>query len=88
MVAFEDIDDVVAWLEPLDYVAFWDAVAPWTIFPDGDREHCDQVIANGVSQEIVLYSLKAMARLALTERFDLKHRVYEPVDRQYLMTTH
>ena len=29
MVIFEDIQDVEEWLEPLDYVAFWDAVEPY-----------------------------------------------------------
>ncbi|MEM9098685.1 MAG: hypothetical protein AAGC79_09185 [Pseudomonadota bacterium] len=89
MIVFEDIDDVRDWLDPLDYTAFWAAVVPWAILPEGDREHCDQIIADGTApQETVLFCLKAMARAELTERFGLDHRIYEPVDRQYLMRTH
>ena len=86
---FDDIDDVKDWLEPLDYVAFWDAVAPYGIFPEADRIHCDRIIADAiVPEDTVLYGLKAMARMALTDRFDLDYRIYEPVDAQYLASTH
>ncbi|MEM7530453.1 MAG: hypothetical protein AAF416_22940 [Pseudomonadota bacterium] len=89
MIAFEDIDDVEAWLAPLDYDAFWDAIAPWAVFDREDRAHFDGVIARGVtSEETVLTCLKAAVRLELTARFGLKDRVYEPVERQYLRRTH
>ena len=89
MDLFDDIDDVMAWLQPLDYLGFWKAVEPWAIFTDADRTHCDAVIADGVSpEETVLFGLKAMTRMALTERFGLKDRIYEPVTAQYLATTH
>lgn len=89
MVIFEDIDDVRGWLGPLDYAAFWEAIEPYAIFEGADRAHCDATIAQGIAPEdTVLSCLKAIARLALTERFDLKERVYEPVTEQYLATTH
>ncbi|MEM7427865.1 MAG: hypothetical protein AAF441_17360 [Pseudomonadota bacterium] len=89
MLIFEDTDDVVEWLAPLDYLGFWEAVEPYAIFPDGDRDHCDTCIAKrGVPQEQVLKCLKAMARVQLTERLGLQHRIYEPVNRQYLRSTH
>ncbi|MEL7444327.1 MAG: hypothetical protein AAGK02_00765 [Pseudomonadota bacterium] len=89
MVIFEDISDVEDWLAPLDYVAFWEAVEPFEVFTDVDRDHCDALIAGGkVRQDAVLVGLKTMARVSLTIRFNLTDRIYEPVDRQYLMTTH
>jgi len=89
MVIFEDIQDVEDWLAPVDYLAFWEAVTPYSLFEEGERAHYDSVIAGNVSpQETVLYCLKAAARVALTERFDLNHRIFEPVDAQYLTSTH
>jgi hypothetical protein len=89
MMVFEDIQDVEDWLAPLDYLAFWQAVAPWAIFPEEDREHCDATIANGIApNETVLECLKAMARIELTARLGLAHRVYEPVTAQYLTSVH
>lgn len=89
MVIFEDIQDVEEWLTPLRYVAFWEAVAPYEIFPEGERERCDDLIASDeVGQALILECLKGMARIALTERFGLRHRVIEPVDAQYLSSTH
>lgn len=89
MTIFEDIQDVNDWLDPLDYALFWEATEPWGIFGDEDRAHCDRTIANGIApEETVLYCLKAMARVALTERFDLGSRFYEPVDAQYVRMTH
>lgn len=89
MVIFDDIEDVRDWLAPLDYGAFWEIIAPYAIFAGGDRAHCDATIAQGIAPEdTVLTCLKAMARVALTERFDLRHRIYEPTDRQYLTRVH
>ena len=89
MIAFEDIQDIEEWLEPVDYADFWDVVAPWEVFGPEDRDHCDGVIARGISPiETVLFCLKVMVRLELTDRFGLKDRVYEPVDMQYLRRTH
>lgn len=89
MIAFEDIQDIEEWLAPLGYVALWEAVAPWDVFSDADRDHCDGLISDGkVTQDVILTGLKAMVRLELTERFRLTDRIYDPVDRQYLATTH
>ncbi|MEM1150489.1 MAG: hypothetical protein AAGI03_08010 [Pseudomonadota bacterium] len=89
MIAFEDIQDIEEWLAPLDYIALWEAVEPWDVFADDDRDHCDGLIASGKFRHgVILAGLKAMVRLALTDRFGLKDRIYEPVDRQYLATTH
>lgn len=77
MVVFRDIDDVKEWLSPLDYVAFWEAVEPYAIFLDEDREHCDGLIAKGdVSSDLILDCLKAMARDTIRDRFGLDHRRY------------
>ncbi len=89
MIVFEDIEDVQTWLDPLDYIAFWEAVAPWSLFADEDRAHCDDTIATGIApQETVLACMKATARITLIERFGLGPRLYEPVDAQYVRTTH
>lgn len=46
MVVFEDIQDVRDWLDPLDYIAFWEAVEPYRLVLQ-DRDHCDDLIASG-----------------------------------------
>lgn len=85
MMVFEDIDDVREWLKPLDYVAFWDAVADWRIFMPGDRDHCDALITKGVvDQELILTCLKTMARITLMQRLNLKPRIYDPPEAQSL----
>ena len=78
MVVFEDLTDVDEWLAPLDYVSFWEAIAPYTIFTIEDRDHCDGLIAGGkAAQSTILTGLKHMARDGLQARFDLTHRRYE-----------
>ena len=88
MIAFEDIQDVEDWLEPLDYLGFWEAVAPYTLILQ-DRDHCDDLISSGeVDADVILYCLKAMARRELTRMFDLKHRIHEPANAKYLTSVH
>ncbi|WP_297339527.1 hypothetical protein [Pseudophaeobacter sp.] len=83
MVIFEDIEDVEAWLASLEYVAFWDAVAPYRIFSIADRDHCDGLIAGGkVRQDTILEGIKAMARTGMIERFGLQYRRYESYEAQ------
>ncbi|WP_152612923.1 hypothetical protein [Tateyamaria sp. ANG-S1] len=75
MVVFQDIQDVEEWLEPLDYIAFWEAVAPYGVFSIADRDHCDGLISGGtVVQDLILECIKAMARNSLRDGFGLKHR--------------
>ncbi|MEM7724623.1 MAG: hypothetical protein AAF376_19995 [Pseudomonadota bacterium] len=86
-MVFEDIDDVREWLKPLDYVAFWDAVTDWRIFTPADRDHCDGLIAKGhVDQELILTCLKTMARITLMQRLNLKPRIYDPPEAQFLLS--
>ena len=88
MVMFQDIQDVENWLAPLNYIAFWEAVAPHNLTLQ-DRDHCDGLIAGGeLAQEVVLDVLKFCAMRELTERHQLRHRIYEPVDYQYLGSVH
>lgn len=78
MMIFEDIQDVEAWLEPLDYIAFWEAVEPYNLILQ-DREHCDHMIASGkVDQSLVLRVLKSMAENGLAMKLNLKDRVHHP----------
>ncbi|CUI01866.1 hypothetical protein PHA8399_04015 [Leisingera aquaemixtae] len=86
---FEDIQDVEEWLAPLDYVTFWDAVAPYEVFDDRERDHCGALIAGGrVKQSLVLDGLKIAARLALTKKFGLTERIPEPAVAPYLKSVH
>ena len=78
MVVFEDIQDVEEWLEPLNYVAFWDAVEPYFLTLQ-DREHCDGLIAGAeVAADMILNVLKGLAVMELRVAFGLKDRVYHP----------
>lgn len=72
------IDDVDAWLEPMDYQSFWYAVEPLCLVLQ-PRDHCDEQIASGVvDEETVLDVLKYFARLELTKRRRLAWRTPTP----------
>ena len=76
------------WLEPLSYIDLWDAIEPYRVFTEADRDHCDGLIAGGkVKQALILECIKAMAEDAITEKLGLKHRIIDPVNRQYLLST-
>ncbi|MEP2717933.1 hypothetical protein [Pseudophaeobacter sp.] len=78
MVVFEDIEDVEAWPDRLEYVVFWEAVASHRIFSIADRDHCDELITGGkVRQDTILEGIKAMARTGMIELFGLQHLRYE-----------
>ncbi len=70
------IEAVQEWLEPMDYLELWYAIAPYDLPLCGQsRTHCDVSIREGrVSEDTILYCLKEMARMDLTERYDLPHR--------------
>lgn len=81
MKDFQYIEDVDDWLEPMDYTGFWYAIALYDLddLALQDRAHCDGQLARGeVDQETMLYCLKNMARMELTLRHDLKHRIATP----------
>lgn len=89
MVVFQDIEDVEEWLEPLDYIALWEAVAPYALFSIDDREHCDGLIAGAkVKPATILKGLKGMALLGLRDKFGLTHRRYEPLSHQAIRSIH
>lgn len=78
MVVFEDIQDVKEWLAPLEYVAFWVAVAPYSLILQ-DRDHCDELIASGeLDTSLALRVLKGLAEMELARAFGLKDRFYHP----------
>lgn len=88
MVVFEDIQDVEEWLEPLEYVAFWDAVKPYFLTLQ-DRDHCDGLIAGReVAADLILNVLKGLAVMELRVAFNLKDRIYKPTVAQYLTSIH
>lgn len=88
MVAFRYIQDVEEWLEPLDYIAFWEAVAPYNLSLM-DRDHYDGLIVGGkVETAMVLGALKSLATLELRVTFSLKYRITEPTVAQYLKSIH
>lgn len=72
MKNFKYTNDDVAWLEPMDYQGFWVAIAPYNLVLQ-DRGHCDDQIARGlVDEATVLNVLKAMARMELAKRHELR----------------
>ncbi|MEM7522451.1 MAG: hypothetical protein AAF360_01565 [Pseudomonadota bacterium] len=84
---FEDTDDVVEWLKPMDYEEFWKAVEPFYL--DLDPKHfCDEEIARGVDEALVLRCLKNLARLQIAEMLGLKWRTYLPIEAETMFTTH
>lgn len=88
MIVFEDIQDVEEWLDPLDYVTFWEAVAPWGLALQ-DRDHCDDQIARGiVPQALVLDVLKHMAVMELRRKLGLKPRITQPLAAETLAKVH
>lgn len=79
MALFDDIQDVEEWLEPLDYLAFWKAVAPYNLTLQ-DRDQVEGLIAGGkLDQALALKVLKELAQMELSKTLRLKDRVYHPV---------
>lgn len=75
MVIFQDIQEVEEWLSPMSYLELWQAVAPYPVFTDEDRAHCDGLISSGkVHEHLILKVLKGMARNALRDGLGLDHR--------------
>jgi hypothetical protein len=88
MVVFQDIQDVEEWLAPLDYIAFWEAVAPYDLGLQ-DRDHCDGLIAGGkMNADRLLSVLKTMAMMELRIAFGLKDRIPEPPEARWLASIH
>lgn len=88
MVVFQDIQDVEEWLAPLDYIAFWEAIAPYRLGMD-DREHCDELIASGkIERDTLLCTRKFLARMELRIKFNLRHRIPDHPHMQYLWSIH
>jgi hypothetical protein len=66
MSMFNFIDDVEAYLEPMDYETFWREIKPFCLILK-PRDYCDEQIASGVvDEETVLEVLKYLARIELT----------------------
>ncbi|WP_299825296.1 hypothetical protein [uncultured Roseobacter sp.] len=79
MIVFETFEDVEAWLEPLGYDAFWDAILPTGALGPEDRAHCDQTLADGVSDmDTVARVVKRMALFELVAQHDLPFRCDKP----------
>ena len=78
MKIFKHIDEVEAWLEPMNYLEFWTAIAPYNLVLQ-DREHCDgQLAAGEVDEDTVLIVLKHMARVELTKLQKLNWKPVTP----------
>lgn len=76
MKQFEDVEEVIEWLEPLGYLEFWNEVESLDLgLPD--RDHCDDEIAKGRDTTAdMLAFLKGLTRVELTARFSLKRRTH------------
>lgn len=71
---FRDIDDIVEWLEPMDYETFWQELRPYCLvmFPRAD---CDHDLENGlVDEDDLLFVLKSLARMELAAILKLEWR--------------
>ncbi len=89
MVIFQDFEEVEEWLEPLDYIAFWEAVAPYRIFSIAERDHCDALITGGkAKQATILKGLKYMACDVLADTLRLQHRRHETINIQATKSVH
>ncbi len=77
MSEFSTIEDLEAWLEPMDYRGFWYAMAPYGLRIE-DKTHCDAQITEGAPEETVLYVLKGLARNELADKFKLGLRPVGP----------
>ncbi len=78
MKKFKYIEDVEAWLEPMDYQGFWAAVAPYDLVLQR-REHCDSQIASGeIDLETVIYVLKHMAQTEICQKQELVRKPIPP----------
>jgi hypothetical protein len=78
MSQFRTIDDVDAWLEPMDYETFWREIRPYCLVLEY-RSVCDAKIATGVaSEETILTGLKMMARRELARRHKLHWKEATP----------
>ncbi|WP_010441076.1 hypothetical protein [Ruegeria conchae] len=75
---FSFINDIVDWLEPMDYETFWEEIRPFCLIML-PREKCDTDIANGdVDEETVLHVVKNLARVELASILELEWRVDWP----------
>ncbi|XWN32083.1 MAG: hypothetical protein ROR55_02915 [Devosia sp.] len=75
---FQYIDDLVAWLQPMDYQGFWHAVAPHDLHLPSRRD-CDRQIACGeAAEDVILGGLKYIARAELAARYGLEWRPATP----------
>ena len=78
MKKFKTIDDVEAWLGPMNYEEFWRAIRPYCLVIHR-RSDCDEQIAAGlVDKATVLDGLKYLARIELTKRHGLHWKVATP----------
>ena len=74
MQGFETIEDVMKWLEPMGYEAFWRAAFAQGLLALEDRRHCDETLAKGIADfDTVLTVMKSVARDALVERHGLRY---------------
>ncbi|MGJ8572281.1 MAG: hypothetical protein ACSHXI_16445 [Hoeflea sp.] len=78
MKNFKYIDEVEAWLAPMNYLEFWTAIAPYDLVLQ-DRSHCDAQIGSGeVDESTVLVVLKHMARVELAKLQELNWKPVTP----------
>ncbi|MEM8786873.1 MAG: hypothetical protein AAGE76_01275 [Pseudomonadota bacterium] len=88
MVVFQDIENVQEWLESLDWVAFWDAIAPYNL-PLQSREVSEALVASGqMDQGQLLGGLKILAEVEITSRFGLTYRSTLPLAAETLASIH
>ena len=77
MRKFRDIEELDAWMAPMDYEGFFYALAPYGLTSEA-KAHCDQQIALGVEKELILKVMKRLVRMDLEEEYGLTHRPRAP----------
>ncbi len=76
---FKNIDEIVEWLELMEYETFWKEIKPFCLIMLS-HEKCDADIASGATdKETVLYVMKNFARMELTSILKLEWRTDVPM---------
>lgn len=82
MTIFKSVEDVVEWLEPMEWEEFWETIHALSIPPLNTKENCEAQIARGeVTADLILECSKGHVRMEMTRILKLQHRsVLEPIE--------
>lgn len=69
---FDCLNDIEAWLEPLTYEAFWQAVKPHCVQLQPKQEYDALIADNVLSEEQVMTIIKRSVVMKLADRYNLE----------------